>query len=581
MSFNLLPREFHAVIKVNSITDYPLSEATGEHGEATKHRWRFLRKFAPILTLLAIMPVLSRHISRGEFNYNVDETQHAFTGVFVADLIRHHPVRNPREYAYLYYAHYPALSGVVHWPPFFYLCEGIAFLVLGPSVVTARLVILLFAVVGLGFWFRLVEELHSTLAAAVATTILAFCPSILLFEKTVMLEIPSLAVCIIASYFWISFLRKGRSLSLYCFAVAGAFAMLTKQNAVYLLLFCLLSILALGRWQLWRRRTTLVGLAIGLCLTGPYYYALYQLHWSTVAGDLLQDQTTGLRRFTYYWQAIPNLTGWPVLALALVGLFTCIWWNRRENNLVFIAWVSSTYLTMTLIGHKETRYLIYAAPAVVYFATWPVFLPKTDRMWMRILFLAAAVGIMAEGAWSAWSFERPYVSGYAPVARRIRQLSDSGMILVDVDIPGNLIFFVRLEDSAGKFVVLRKSLYAFRIKQELGGEEYIHTREELQKLLVDDGIRFIVVSDRPPAKFQIEMTLREMLVPPQFRLVSRYPVEGNSPEWKNYYLSLYENTWAEQPAMPTLRIPMLSMHHDIEVPFQKLGIAPASSSSVN
>jgi hypothetical protein len=565
----------------NSVLDCSSSNVREGVAGITTPRWYFFRKFALLLTLLALLPVLARHISKGEFNYNVDETQHAFTGVFVSDLIRHHPVQHPIEYARLYYAHYPALSGIVYWPPFFYLCEGLGFLLLGPSVVAARLVILVFAIVGLGFWFCLIEELHSKLAAVVATTILAFCPSILLFEKTVMLEIPSLAMCIVASYFWIRFLRGGGSRSFYWFAVTGGVAMLTKQNAIYLLLFCALSILALRKWRLLLHRATLVALAIGACLTAPYYFTVYKLMWSTVSRDLLEDQTRGLRRLSYYWLAIPHLTGLLVLGLALVGLLTCVWWNRSENNLVFVSWVTSAYLTMTAIGYKETRYLICAVPAVAYFAVWPVLLPKTARIWLRVPCLAILAGIVTFNAWAAWSFERPYVSGYAPVAREIRQLSNSGVILVDAAIPANFIFFVRLQDPGGKFVVLRKSLYAFRMNEGFSGEEYVHTREELQKLLVDDGVRFIVVSNRPPGKFPIEVTLREMLVAPQFRLIGRYPVEGNSPEWTNYCLSLFENTRAAPPAAASLRIPMLTLNHDIEVPFRKLGVESGLSTSPN
>jgi hypothetical protein len=454
-------------------------------------------------------------------------------------------------------------------------------LLLGPSVVAARLVILLFAVVGLWFWFRLIEELHSPVAAVLATLALAFCPSILLFEKTVMLEIPSLAMCIVASYFWICFLRKERGSSLIWFALAGAVAMLTKQNSIYLLLFCVLSISALRKWQLLWRRSTIGALAIGFCLTGPYYYAVYKLHWSTVAGDVMEKQTMGLQRFAFYWQEIPQLISWPLFVLALVGLFTCLWWNRKENILIFLSWIFSVYVTLTLIGHKEPRYVIYLVPAVVYFTIWPILLPKTGQLWLRIPCLAVLIGVVAYIVSSAWQFERPYVIGYAPVARQIRQLAESGMILVDVDIPANLVFFVRLNDSARRFVVLRKSLYAFRIKESLGGEEYIHTREGLQKLLIDDGIRFIVVSNRPPAKFPIEVTLREMLETHQFHQVGRYAVEGNSPEWDNYYLSLYENLQAGPPRVVSLRIPMLTMDHDIEVPFQKLGIAPVLSFPAN
>jgi hypothetical protein len=54
-------------------------------------------------------------------------------------------------------------------------------------------------------------------------------------------------------------------------------------------------------------------------------------------------------------------------------------------------------------------------------------------------------------------------------------------------------------------------------------------------------------------------------------------VEGNSPEWKNYTLLLYENLQAHPPESPTLHIPMESLSSDIEVPFDELGVFPPVS----
>jgi len=173
---------------------------------------------------------------------------------------------------------------------------------------------------------------------------------------------------------------------------------------------------------------------------------------------------------------------------------------------------------------------------------------------------------------SAVRFERPYVAGYAQVASAIRNLADSAVILVDAGIPANLMFFLHKEDSARRFVVVRKSLYEIPITPVRPGVELIHNRQGLDELLSDDGIRFIVVSSRPPAEFPIENILREMLETPRFRLIGRYSVEGNSPEWKDYYLSLYEDAQAGPPTVRSLRIPMLNIDHDIEVPFQDLGI---------
>ncbi len=74
--------------------------------------------------------------------------------------------------------------------------------------------------------------------------------------------------------------------------------------------------------------------------------------------------------------------------------------------------------------------------------------------------------------------------------------------------------------------------------------------------------------------------LRDLLKTPQFRLVKQYPVEGNSREWTNYSLSLYENLDAGPPAVQDLVVPMMTLDHDITVPFVKLGITPMVEKTV-
>ncbi len=527
--------------------------------------------WVPLLTVAAVLVFAVRGITRGEFSYNVDETQHACTGQFVADLLRDHPFRHPVAYTYLYYVHYPALSGVLHWPPLFYLWEGLVFLVLGASVVTARVSILLLAAAALWVWFRLMDELESSRAAVMATILLGLCPSVLLFERTVMLEVPSLLLCLLASYFWIRFLRGGRDGSLVAFAALAALALLCKQNAVYLPVFCGLSLTALGRWRMLRRRASVVALGAAVLLAGPYYGFVSMLHWSSIQGDLAEKQSSLLVQFGFYLRALPELMGWPLLVLSVVGLVSCRWWGRRENHVLFGSWALAVYLAMTAIGHKEARYVLYLLPAMVYFAVWPVVLRRVPRG-VQIASVGALAAVTMTVGVRAWRTQRPYVTGYAAAARGLRAVTDSGIVLLDTKIPANFIFFMRNEDSSHRFVLLRKALYSVRIKEELGGDEYVHTPAQMEQLLRADGIRYLVVSNRAPAAFPVEGVLREMLKTPQFRLLQTFPVEGNSPEWSNYSLELYENVAAGPPTSLYLRTPMMTLDHDILTPFSELGI---------
>ncbi|PWT83847.1 MAG: hypothetical protein C5B58_05805 [Acidobacteria bacterium] len=520
---------------------------------------------AAILLLVSI--VIVRGISKGEFSYNTDETQHAVTGLYVADLVRDHPFSHPIAYTYQYYAHYPALSGVVHWPPLFYIFEGIFFLVFGTNVVAARLAVLMFALFGLFFWYRTVESVHGKWTAALATTLLAFIPTVLLFEKTVMLEIPCLSLCIAATYFWLQYLEQGRPIHLYWFTGFASAALLTKQNSVYLVLFCILSVVALKRWRLVWNYHVVIALLIAIAVVGPFYTLVYLVHWKPIAMDLADHYISGLAKLMFYWKSLPAQTGWILLILSVLGLLTSSRWDKRSTTVAMLSWIAACYLTFTMIGHKEARYVLYWLPPFTFF-TAGLLTKMFYHRWMRIAAASCALVLVAQEAAAAWSFERPYVTGYAQAAKRVTEVSPSAVILYDADLPGNFIFFIRANDPNHRFMVLRKALYTYRIKQREGSIELVHSKEEIQNLLRQDGIRFVAVSDNVPLHFNSQKELREMLLTPQFRLLDSFRLSDSQGGEHSGNLQIYENlTWAP-PTEKYLRIKMLTLDRDIVVPLE-------------
>src|SRR5215469_15816634 len=249
--------------------------------KARANCWRSPVLLASVLLLATV--VILHGLTRGEFSYNVDETQHAVTGLYVADMVRDHPLFHLIHYTERYYAQYPALAGVIHWPPFFYLWEGLSFLLLGPTVVAARVSILFFALVGLVFFFLLARDLHGDWTAALATALLAVTPTVLLFEKTVMLEVPSMALALGAIFFWQRYLLQERTRQIYWAVLLASLAMLTKQNAAFLVIFFALT----GLWHYgikWLvRPEVLKAFALGFALTAPFYLAVYITHRHTLA----------------------------------------------------------------------------------------------------------------------------------------------------------------------------------------------------------------------------------------------------------------------------------------------------------
>src|SRR4051812_48330765 len=127
-----------------------------------------------------------RHQPSEPFFYG-DETRHVMTGVFFRDALLDLPVDRPRDYAVHYYLQYPAL-GLLVWPPFFHLVEGLFMVPFGTSFVTAQVLVGLFATLGGFYFFLLVRGTHGPAPAAAALLLLALSPAVFILSHQVMLE---------------------------------------------------------------------------------------------------------------------------------------------------------------------------------------------------------------------------------------------------------------------------------------------------------------------------------------------------------------------------------------------------------
>jgi len=550
------------VRETSSLSDHPGAGPPARSGSIS--RWFLL---LGAITLVCVMA--ARDIRKGEFDYNVDEAQHAVTGLFVADALHDLPLRHPVRYAYTYYAQYPAVA-ILHWPPLFYLFEGASFILFGASVVSARLTVICFAVLLLYQWFLLVEELQDSFTAAICTAVLGLLPMVLLFEKTIMLEIPSLALGVAAIRNWVRYLEGGRKKDLYAFGLWLSAALLCKQTSVYLLVFCGLTLLVTLKWELVLRREMVVVAVLVAVLAGPFLGAMLFLQGNAVANDLGSHRMSGLERVSYYIRTLPATSSIGLLVLAALGLICARRWNTRGQTAIMVCWMLAGYLTFSYFGQKEPRFAVYWFPPLVYFAvgllTQFFQIPR-----LRLAMRGLAVVLIAMLAIPAWSQERPYISGYQDVAADLVNTYHSGIVLFDARVPGNFVFYMRALDPGRHFIVLRKALYADDIRPSEGSEELMHSREELSDLFRRDGIRFVVISQNAPLRFNSQRILREQLQGDQFQLLGRFPILSNEPSWKGESLLLYENKQWTPPADKMLRIRMLTLPYDIVVPIDQVG----------
>lgn len=561
----------------------PASSSTLSSGSRRFVIGQFLRaryrRYLLVLVILAVSGVvLTRGIHVGEFNFNTDETIHASTGLYFADFLRDLPLRHPMQYTLRYYGQYPAL-GVLHWPPIFHMLEGVAFFLFGPSVVVSRTVIVLFALLGIYFQFRILEYFESRLAAVIGALLFAFLPLTLLFEKVVMLEIPALSLCIGAIFFWFRYLREERKADIYRFAFFACAALLTKQTAAFLLPVCVLAMVFTKRLRIFLQRTTWYVVAICAVVLSPYYLAMAHFHGEALALSVEAiHHVTLLQRATFYWRVLPSQMGWVVLGLSLLGIATYCAHKEWEKLGFALAWIVGCYLTLTPIGLQEPRFMIYWLPAWAWLAVVPFTVSLRGKVWRAIPPTAAALLLSME-LLLALSFQRPYVSGYEAAASALVRMAKSGYVLFDGPLPGNFVFFVRTSDPSRRVGVLRKALYATMITKHEGSVELVHNSDGIRNLLAQDGVRYIVVAENTAMSFPVQRTLRYLLHgDSQFRLRAIFPVGGNVPMVQpNTFLAIYENLQASSGATaPYLHVKMLTTRQDLEVPFTTLGPPPYS-----
>ena len=538
-------------------------------GDVTGISWWAQRESTILLfaALVWVTLVVTRGITKGEFNYITDETLHAVTGLYFADFLHDLPLTHAVQYTFRYEVQYPAL-GLLHWPPFFHFVEGVMFLVAGRSVVVARLTILMFALFGFYFWFKLVTELDSPWTAAASTAVLASHPVLLVHEKIVMLEIPALALSIAAIWFWFQYFKRGRGRDIWWFALLASAAVLTKYQSIYLFLFCLLTIAIQRKWRRLMNPALLGAAAVAFLLIVPYGLVAYELHGrqlvylalqvgsATYAGHKLPPAPNP---YTYYWSKLPAQLGWPLFALSVVGLVSCKWWAKKESALTMLMWIAACYLTMTFISAEEPRYIIYWIPPWVYFALGPLTAKSTGRM--RFLRGGAACGLVLAYAGWAWSYQRPYVSGFEAAARSVSQRGGPRVVVFDGDLPGNFVFFMRSLDPARRFFIVRKLLAVVE-----GSAAIVKKPTGLEDLIDDYGIKSIVISENVTIGSEGQARLRGLLQTDEFRLVQRFPVETNVPEFKDHNLLLYEKVHPQAPSKHTLTLKVSQINRELTVP---------------
>lgn len=514
--------------------------------------------------------------------YNNDETRHVMTGVFVRDAIADGGWRNPKDYAVRYYLQYPAL-GLMVWPPFFYSVEGVWMSVFGVSFTGAKLLVGLFGIIAGISFYRLVRRSWEPPAASLALLLCGFTPLIFSFSRQVMLEIPCLAIALTAIFHFERFLCEGKRRDAWMACLLAAVAALTRFDAVFLLPYFSIRLLATRNFRLLTRGCVLGGIALALLLTGPYYLYTWREYGSTISQTVQTGSSANAtsflawRNFYYYPSVMPEQVGWPVAVAAVLGM--AISFRRSETGSnrkwsspsksgsttgAFFALTAATYLTFTPMAEMDARHAIYWVPALAYFT---VVACLAIARWANRSGIAAlsALGLTCAAAFVSTNVPHYHVFGYEDAATYVvANTRERPVVLMDGFLNGDFIYQVRRHDPERRLWVLRgdKLLYSMLCDPHAGYEEYARSEREMLDLINRFDPELIVLEE-PQLYFELPAAtmLRQVIRthPERFRLDASFPIRSDHFRFANARLQVWRNLIRNPNREKRIEIDMLNL----------------------
>ena len=395
----------------------------------------------------------------GAFDWS-DAPRHALNGVFLLDFIHSSQWQHPVQFAYHYYAQYPALT-ILLYPPLFYIISIPFYAIFGVSHGTALLVVYVhYLAFALGcrrlfrFWL---DEWESVMAAA----ILVAAPEIAFWGRQVMLEIPAFAWLIWSTVFFTKYRLSQRKLDLCWCALLLLLAMYTKISTGFMALVFAVTLLNERGLQLFRDRqiwwltlTSLILLVPLLLMTLKFGQANMQ----SVVGitDSVASRTT-IAGWIWYAKQFPSQLGWPVtIAAALMTGWSAttkdLWAMPAQDRLFWISWLVLGYLFFSAIDLKEARHDLFIFPPLILAAVLFVrHCASSPLAPVCLLLLAACVLIQT-------ILFRPvhYVTGYAQAAAWIAENAPANSrVLFSGYRDGSFIFNMRTQEQRKDLSVLR------------------------------------------------------------------------------------------------------------------------------
>jgi hypothetical protein len=507
--------------------------------------WRVSLWLLPLLFLLSVL--LLRRLGDSSLGFP-DADRLLMDGVFILDFLQALAFDRIYEFTVNYFGQYPALS-IGYRPPFFPFVESIFNAVFGVNMWSSRLAVLAFAVVGVIAWFRLVLRVYNLPTAVAATLLLVTNPYLVQWGWYTMLTWPVLGMTLLTGALFYRYTVHPKPVYLYVTAISFVLAVWTKQTAIFISIWFLLYMLLTGRaLEFFKRREAWYSIIMIVILLAPLAAITLWLGKMNVYQSVGSGDTSGSfsrLNWNFLTAQTDNLIQRhfpaPVLILALAG---GVWaaWVRDRKSLFFALLIVSVLLFFTYIIGKNHRYTVFWIPPIALFAAVPMFYLRSHK-WVQMGFAVIVAGMALLQVSVVTGREPNYAAGYDKAARFVLDHSESPTVFFDGYNNGYFTYFMRAGDPDKSMFVLRgdKLLSSSSIGPKRWLEVNVHSSEEMEEMLQQYGVQFIVVEKYDySGGVKVHQDFRDFLQSDDFRLLKEFVIDTNRTPLLGQHLQIFE-----------------------------------------
>jgi hypothetical protein len=468
-----------------------------------------------------------------------DAPRHAANGFFWIDYLSDF-TWDAKGYALRYYARYPVIDPTSR-PPVFYLLEGVAFRLCGPSPYVAKGLVLCFSLLAALYLMAWLRRWVSA-EAAYAAALFLLLPGVICWSHAIMLNIPALAFGLAALFHtrrWLEAVEPRRG-QLAAAAALTLLGILTYYPTGVVVLVVAVWMAIKRDWSGWRN--PLLWTVVGTCGLMLLPFAWLVAHWAPIPlGWVLPSAANfgKLSTWLFYPSRILQIANWQLGCLAGLGLVAGLAHRRwRQEAVLSASWILVLYVVFSILHAKDVRYALPVMAPLLVLATLGV---TIGCEWLaRLRFLRASAGrrlttvvllaLLAYQSYWATVYRVVSIRGYPELVSYLGQVAPDEPVLYDGFYDGVFTFYLRAADHhfRRRVVLGSKLLYAYAMIPGWKQRDFVHSAEEVIDVLQQrGGCRWLAIEvsqrdhDLLPMRY-----LRDAVNTPAFELVKSFPIDG-------------------------------------------------------